>query len=295
MPPDSTVYCRNCLRPTAPSAQFCSACGSRITWVCQCGADNLGTFCHRCKSQRHIPAPFSKSQTTLHQDLLLPIIICAIVVLVIAGALSFAMFSSAPGSPSAVNLPAPPPRKMQPEAKPEQASIVQTERLGNAGSTIDEPTKEQPPRNDPEAQRLIEQRKRELHRIDLVERMLATQSFARRSELYCYLESDRPYPIIGFVSGEDLYRTYRRLLESEPSTQADGIERQRQLQSVRWVLGQYEQNVDECKNMLSTGWKRLPSEEELRQYTSQQKQLITEIDQKLSGPAPPRDSPIPQP
>jgi hypothetical protein len=138
----------------------------------------------------------------------------------------------------------------------------------------------------PTREELLEQRKRAVHSIEIAERMLKARSYAARSEIYCRDQMAglfiRTKFLTGGISPDQFQAIYLRLLREEPQTREGEEERQRNLQKISLLLGQYEQNVQQCESGL-VYYFAMPSDAAELEKSHNAQEEIRRIDRLLAA------------
>ena len=112
-------------------------------------------------------------------------------------------------------------------------------------------------------------------RID--EAFLSASSFAGRARIYCrYVFIATP---IGTRTLDVLETQYTRIMESEPHTREEEMERQRTLAAWRWMMVGAYKNVEICQSPMANV---VPTDEAMRQHSDKTRTLLASIDQELA-------------
>jgi hypothetical protein len=69
----------------------------------------------------------------------------------------------------------------------------------------------------------------------------------------------------------------------EPKTRREEIDGQEHLQILRYWVAHFEQNLDQCRGAVTTGFQPMPSEDQFREYAVKARQDIADIDSQLGS------------
>lgn len=107
--------------------------------------------------------------------------------------------------------------------------------------------------------------------------ILKAPSFLAKVQLYC-----------GFTTaGHEAFARYNALLASQPKTQQEEMQRQRNLELLEpWLVGYY-QSLDTCIGSYVNGWAPFPSDDQIRAIFEPPKELPKPVQSK--GPEPDHD------
>ncbi|MGA7239711.1 MAG: hypothetical protein WBY44_28790 [Bryobacteraceae bacterium] len=129
--------------------------------------------------------------------------------------------------------------------------------------------------------RLTDERARLVRSLRSDEAMLAAQGIEARAKIFC--RSQPATPLIGSGTVDELEERYSTLAQRSPSTPEGEAHRQYQLRAGQQLLEAAYQNLAACVQMHSTGWRRLPTDDEIRKDEANLRSFIAEIEQQSPG------------
>lgn len=112
------------------------------------------------------------------------------------------------------------------------------------------------------------------------EAMLNAPGVATRARIFC--RSQRmATPLLNAGTLDELEGEYTQLMQTEPPTAKEEVDRQRKLQVYRSVLAAAYENFDMCVGSHALYGEQLPTNEQEREQAAQARKRIAEIGQEL--------------
>jgi len=134
-----------------------------------------------------------------------------------------------------------------------------------------------------ELQRLNQERQSEMEILMTADGILKAPYFDSKAALLCHFFVERRE-----ASGElfreepGLEARYNELLRWRPATQEETIKRRQELARLQNFVGIHRNNLNNCQAELTSGFGRMPTDQELRDSAIQARQRIAEIDHEIA-------------
>jgi hypothetical protein len=145
-----------------------------------------------------------------------------------------------------------------------------------------------------ELQRLNQERQSEVEKLMTADGILKARYFNSKAVILCRFMIRTREAHLGLAM-DQMEARYNELLRWRPATQEDAFKRQQELSRLQFFVDGHRSNLSGCQSGFTSGFEKMPSDEEFRQNVVYSRRRIAEIDHEIATGERPVDQSTPPP